>query len=164
MDMELKNNPRRLVSSLGKAKYALLLAAVGAAVLLLPTSQSPPTAEAPPVVQTENMEQRLEAILSEVDGAGKVRVMLTTKNDGVTVFQTDTQFSQGETRSQTVFYKNGTNGETALVQSETAPEYLGAVVVCEGAEHAEVRLQLVRAVCALTGLTGNKISILKMKS
>ena len=162
--MELKKTIQRAAASLGKARYALLLAAIGAAVLLLPTDKSPPTEQTLPVVQTEDMEQRLEAILSEVDGAGQVRVMLTTKNDGVTVFQTDTQSSQGETRSQTVFYKNGANGETALVQSETAPEYLGAVVVCEGAEHAEVRLQLVRAVCALTGLTGNKISVLKMKN
>ncbi|MBQ7523508.1 MAG: stage III sporulation protein AG [Oscillospiraceae bacterium] len=161
--MELRKKLRDAAASLGKVKYALLLAALGAAVLLFPTAKPPPE-DAPPAVQTESMEQRLEAILSEVDGAGQVRVMLTTKNDGVTVFQTDTLYSQGETKSQTVFYRDGSNGETALVQSETAPEYLGAVVVCEGAERAEVRLQLVKAVCALTGLTGNKISVLKMKN
>ena len=44
------------------------------------------------------------------------------------------------------------------------PVYQGAVVVCEGAERAAVRLAIVEAVSSLTGLGSDKISVIKMKS
>lgn len=159
---------KKLPEKLKKYMPAILLALLGIVLLLRP--EEPETAEVQPAavtvtVEEESTEKRLQRILSQVDGAGRVQVMLTVKNNGSTVFQTDTEESRGasetEVKTRTVFYRNG---EEALVQSTAMPEYLGAVVVCDGAERAEVRLRLVRAVCSLTGLTGNKISILKMKS
>ena len=43
------------------------------------------------------------------------------------------------------------------------PVYKGAVVVCEGADHASVKLNIVQAVSSLTGLGSDKITVLKMK-
>ena len=39
----------------------------------------------------------------------------------------------------------------------------GAVVVCDGADSATVRLRIMQAVSALTGLGSDKISVIKMK-
>ena len=41
--------------------------------------------------------------------------------------------------------------------------YQGAVIVCDGAGSAEIRLALTEAVRALTGIPSDCISILKMK-
>ena len=38
----------------------------------------------------------------------------------------------------------------------------GVVVVCQGAENARVRLDIIRAVSSYTGFTSDKITILKM--
>jgi len=39
----------------------------------------------------------------------------------------------------------------------------GALVVCDGAERASVRLAVTQAVSSLTGLGSNKIAVVKMK-
>lgn len=49
-------------------------------------------------------------------------------------------------------------GEAEVLVSEN-----GAVVVCEGAGSAEVRLCITRAVSAYTGLSSDKIAVIKMK-
>ena len=46
-----------------------------------------------------------------------------------------------------------------VVTRETYPQYRGALVVCEGGGNDAVRLQVVSAVSALTGLGADKISI-----
>jgi len=42
--------------------------------------------------------------------------------------------------------------------------YSGAVILCQGADNAAVRLQIVEAVSAFTGLGSNRIIVQKMKS
>lgn len=41
--------------------------------------------------------------------------------------------------------------------------WAGAVIVCEGGDNAAVRLQLTRAVSSLTGLSSDKITVVKGK-
>jgi len=41
--------------------------------------------------------------------------------------------------------------------------YRGAVVVCQGGDNASVRLAVVEAVSNATGLTSDRITVLKMK-
>lgn len=48
-------------------------------------------------------------------------------------------------------------GESRVLLSEN-----GVVVVCQGAENASVRLDIIRAVSSYTGFTSDKITILKM--
>lgn len=148
---------------LGKLRYALLLALLGIAIIVMPTEK---TQESTTMINAQvierSVEQRMEEILTSVHGAGKVCVMLTEKNEGKIEYQTDLEeFRNGdqtEIRSETVF-----GAQEALVRSKSAPDYLGAVVVCEGGDHPQVCLELVNAVCSLTGLTSDKVTVLKMK-
>lgn len=48
-------------------------------------------------------------------------------------------------------------GRTEVIASEC-----GVVVVCDGAEDAKVRLDIIRAVSSYTGFASDKITILKM--
>lgn len=48
-------------------------------------------------------------------------------------------------------------GESRVLISEN-----GVVVVCQGAENARVRLDIIRAVSSYTGFASDKITILKM--
>jgi stage III sporulation protein AG len=57
----------------------------------------------------------------------------------------------------------GGGAESAVDLYYRYPAYLGAVVVCRGADNAAVRLQIVEAVSVFTGLGADKISVNKMK-
>ena len=48
-------------------------------------------------------------------------------------------------------------GEVRVITSE-----YGAVIVCQGAENAKVRLDILRAVNAYTGFTSDRITVLRM--
>ena len=58
----------------------------------------------------------------------------------------------------------GSGTQDVVVTRERYPSYQGAVVVCEGAGDAAVRLALTEAVSALTGLSADRISIVQWKS
>ena len=52
------------------------------------------------------------------------------------------------------------SGQQEVVPLQTvAPEFRGALVVCPGGGDARVRLQLIEAVAALTGLGSDRISV-----
>lgn len=113
-------------------------------------------------------QQELEQILSGIEGAGRVRLMLTLATGEKTIYQTDnrsTVSADDTTRDvQTVFRQTGSSTKEPLVQSVLCPQYQGALVVCDGAELASVRLAITQAVSNLTGLGSNKIAVVKMKA
>ena len=101
-----------------------------------------------------------------ISGAGKVSVLLTQSAGEETVYQIDEEVSgsgSDNSRRQTVLVSGTGREETGLIRQVRAPTYLGAVVVCQGADNASVRLAVVEAVKSATGLTADRISVLKMK-
>ena len=104
-----------------------------------------------------------EQLLSSMDGVGRVELMLTTSGSEEIFYQTDTRVS-GDTREETtVFSSTQSTQKTPVVTKTKSAPYLGAVVVCDGADSATVRLRIMQAVSALTGLGSDKISVIKMK-
>ena len=53
--------------------------------------------------------------------------------------------------------------QSGLISQVLAPVYQGAVVVCQGGDQPGIRLQVVEAVCDATGLSADKVTVLKMK-
>jgi len=154
---------KQVAAFLKKWHLPILLAVVGIAILLFPGAKQEDAEVDDTRIQTWiSPEQKMEEILSHVAGAGSVRVMLTLKNDGHTEYQTDEEYftddGREEKRTETVF-----RSDDALVRYKTYPEYLGAVVLCQGGDDPKVCLKLIDAVCSLTGLTSDKITVLKMK-
>ena len=66
-------------------------------------------------------------------------------------------------RSDTVIVTGEDRGQSGLIRKVNPPTYRGAIVVCQGADRAAVRLAIVEAVSAVTGLGADRISVLKMK-
>lgn len=163
-------NLRGLVQVLGKYRYALIVLLVGAALMLLPSGRklsetkavtAPMQAEIPDVAAVQS---ELAALLSRVDGAGEVAVMLSLDYGPERFFQADEQKSaDGERSSETVLYHESSAQRLPIVTKTRSPVYKGAVIVCEGAERPSVRLAIVQAVSRLTGLGSDKISVMKMK-
>lgn len=114
-----------------------------------------------------SLQQQLEEILSQLEGAGRVRVLLTEAQGSQTHYETRQDRREEETsrqlQTETVILTGSDRSEEGLVSRVDPPVYLGAVVLCQGADSASVRLAVVDAVSAATGLGADKISVWKMK-
>lgn len=168
--MDVRKLGEKLPSLLKKYKYAVLVLVLGLVLMVLPTSTKTEQKTAQNVtnpVRTTDAAQELANILENIQGVGKVQVLLTVKAGESTVYQTDEDVNTSETgssiRKETVIITDSDRNQQPLVVQTLPPEYLGAVVVCQGAENAAVRLAVVEAVCKATGLGADKISVLKMK-
>ena len=111
---------------------------------------------------TEELERRLESLISQVDGAGKTSVLVTATAGEQTIYAADeTQEADGSRQTQHVLL--GSGGTQALVETVMTPRILGVAVVCEGGGSAGVRLAVTQAVSALTALPSDKITVLQGK-
>lgn len=155
---------------LKKYRYALLVLVIGLVLMSLPEGQrevstiSDTPKESHPA---DTMEQQLEDILSQIEGAGKVRVLLTRQTGERYTYQTDDDNTEGtdssSSRQNTVIITGSDRAQQGLIRQIDPPLYLGAVIVCQGADRASVRLAIVEAVTNATGLGADKVSVLKMK-
>lgn len=169
--MEWIKFPNRLKNFCRKYRYVFIVFAIGIVLMCLPKSSGQDEdMQLKTQIQTEStvtLKEEMEEILSQIYGAGKVSVMLTDRSGEETIYQTDQQESLSEdnqsVKTQTVVISSGSNEKTYLIRQVNPPQYLGAVVVCQGADDPEIRLAIVDAVSKLTGLGANSISVLKMK-
>ena len=162
--MDISRNIRAAADTLKKYRWAALILLTGVFLMVIPES-SP---EAVPAVSAEReplpLQQELGKLLSGLDGAGKVSVLLTENYGAEVHYQTDAEDdSSGDTRSDTVLITTPDRSQAGLIRRTDPPRYLGAVVLCQGADSAAVRLAVVDAVATATGLTSDKITVLKMK-
>ena len=153
-----------------KYRFVALVLLIGLALMVLPSQNN----EAVPIASQEsklydevNVAEELAEILSHVDGAGDVKVLLTVESGEEIFYQTDEEASTGpessSTQVRTVTLTDGNKSEYGLVRQTKSPIYKGAVIVCQGADNPEVHLMIVDAVSKLTGLGANRISVVKMK-
>lgn len=166
----------KLLGVLKKYKYPLLILLLGLALLLLPfgkTEKQTQITEKPEETSdyAAETEEKLEPLLMQIAGAGEVRVMLTLERGTLTQYQTDTQTStdtsadttQSRQEQKTVILSTGSAYDEAAVATVIYPRFQGALIVCEGADSAAVRLNVTQAVAAVTGLGADKITVVKMK-
>ena len=150
----------KLIALISKYRYVLIVVAVGLILMLLPGGDSQ---EPEPVQQLQeaepDLESQLAGILSKIQGAGKVEVMLTVSYGQETCYQTD---QRGEDFT-TVTVTDSSRNEQGLIRQVNPPVYLGAIIVCQGGDDPSVRLAIVESVSKVTGLGADRISVMKMK-
>lgn len=173
----------KLPAFLERCKYPALILLLGLALVLWPSGREEASApqEAPAASEAAaadpgeeyrlRTEKQLADLLSQIDGAGRVRVMLTLKTGPAAVYQTDrteslTREGEKENRSseeRTVIFDRGSAYDEPAVVSTAYPVFQGALIVAEGGADPTVRLQLTGAAAALLGLGADQITVVKMK-
>ena len=158
-----------------KYRWPALVLLCGAALMLLaPSGKTEPAQPVPTEAAAEpdfcaETERRLARILSRIEGAGQVEVMLTLRTGAVTRYQTDTESrsaaaqdrNESERSEKTVLFSSGSAyNEPAVTQTEY-PKFLGALIVAPGADDPAVRYELVNAVAALLGLGADQVRVVK---
>lgn len=127
----------------------------------------------------EELEERLEAILGSIRGAGRVRVMITydTSSRLVPAMSTDVQsgttentsgesqsVSETRTESSRPATISGSGGTETIVLTEIEPTVRGVIVTAEGAADVSVRVKLCNAVMTVLGISADRIEVFEMKS
>ena len=172
--MKLKLNvpaAEKLTGFIKQYKFVFLIMLAGIVLLILPTKkdedrskETSGVAGAEEDFSVEELEEKLGEILSKVDGAGEVSVMLTVKSGTERILATDQERSEDERereeRQETVILSTDAGEEVVLI-GQNYPVFQGALIVCQGGDDPQVQLKLITAVSALTGLTSNRITVCK---
>jgi len=177
-----KRGAESLWSRLAKYRYVLIVILIGIIFLSWPErGEIPQQTNLMPVVpaeisetaEKEDMARQMEEILSKMQGVGQVKVLLSVEKGEESVLSENTSLSySGQTSapadynrtSEPLRLSKGSGGEEVYVTQQLAPRYRGALVVCEGGGDAQVKLTVIEAVAALTGLGSDKIAVVKWQS
>lgn len=167
--MDIKQLSGKVKNVLKNYKYAVVILLIGLVFLVLPERSVKKTDV--PDISMQNIQgldtKALAEILQSIQGAGKVEVLLSMASGEKTVYQTDTDTSQdgdgNSTKIQTVILTDSQRSESGLITQVIPPTYLGAVVVCQGADSPTVKLAVTQAIAKITGLGTDRICVLKMK-
>lgn len=129
----------------------------------------------------ESLEKRVEEIVSGMEGAGRVQVMITVSDMGTEILERDRETTAGnleETdasggsrknaesseREEVIYRKDAEGNEVPYVVQKKLPEVTGVVVVAEGAGSARVKENIIGAVSVLFNLNEHRIKVIRMKS
>lgn len=186
---------KEIVKSLEKLKkkenlFVIILVGVLLMVISLPVDKKKTTMEETVVEmpqveknleQVEQLELRLEKILSKVDGVGKVQVMITLKSKGEKKVEKDMESSENTTeesdsqggerkttdynkKESTIFIEKENGGSEPYVTKEMEPEIEGILVIAEGGDKPSVEKNISEAVLALFSIDAHKIKVMKSVS
>ncbi len=126
-----------------------------------------------------SLEEKLEEILSMIDGSGKVNVMVSYQNgieqipmydEKISTTITEETDSSGGTRktSQTsnehsIIFEEKSNTKAAVIKQTVMPEVIGVIVVADGANDVKVKENILKAVEATVDVPSHKIQIFARK-
>lgn len=109
-----------------------------------------------------NLEEKLSKTLSDVDGAGKVSVVITVESGMETVLAMKTSITETPNGTEKVETPILVNGKTVVLK-ENYPKIIGVLIVAEGAKSISVTHKIQQAAISLLDIDINQIEILTMK-
>ncbi len=126
-----------------------------------------------------SMEKNLENILSNIEGVGNVKVLISysESSEVVAMYSENSKNSLieetdsgGGTRTTTqndtekdIVYKEENGEKVPVTQKIIQPKIEGAIITAVGANNGTVKNNIVQAVEAVTGLPTHKIQVFEMK-
>lgn len=135
----------------------------------------------PEVVKNKKsgIEEQLEEILSLIDGAGKVDVMVSYLNgieqipmydEKISTTVTEESDKEGGKRKteqtsneHTVIFEEKNNTKIAVIQQNIMPEIIGVVVVADGANNVKTKENIIKAVEATVNVPSHRIQVFERK-
>ena len=125
-------------------------------------------------------EKKLGSALIMIQGAGRVRVVVTLKDVGSSIVEKDISYQRDndnqndgntsssaaryEDQEETVYTVDSQGRDVPYVSKEILPSVEGILIVTDGADQENVKKQMKAAVLSLFDLDEHKIAIVKMKS
>lgn len=124
------------------------------------------------------LEEKLENILSKIEGVGNVNVCInySESSEVVAMYNENSKVSTTEetdtsgglrkiqqTDSQKdIVYKEDNGEKTPITKKVVQPKIEGAIITAKGASNANTKANIIQAVEAVTGLATHKIQVFEM--
>ena len=125
-----------------------------------------------------DLETKLEEILSRIQGVGEVKVLLNYSessevvamyNETSKTSNTEETDTSGGTRKiqetdtqKDIIYQEDNGEKTPITQKIVKPKIEGAIITAKGANQVDVKTNIIQAVEAVTGLATHKIQVFEM--
>lgn len=162
----------KITERLKKDKKLLFIVVLGfSGMLLLLLSGSQKTQadkkESPDEISAveSEIEEKLLALIKTVEGAGRVKVLVTVDSLEERTVAVNTQSENGENKSEYkseyVIVENSGDSDGLLLKI-TAPVIRGVGITCEGADTASVKQEIIRLASAALGVPVNRIWVSDM--
>lgn len=115
---------------------------------------------------TEDLENKLEGMVSLINGAGECRVIITLDCDYETVYARDGSLSKDdkstdEDSEYIIIDTDRTQG--GLLLKTVTPKVRGVAVVCAGGDSTYVKSAIIEMMTAVLDVGANHISVAKIK-
>lgn len=158
------NNKKSFKDLLKKVKPEYLMIAAAAVIVLILFGSSFVKTQTEKDYNVNDyvdmLETKLSDRLSELDGAGKVNVIISVKSGMRSEIATEKQVGGiGDRTTETPVLISG----KPLVLGEIYPEICGVIIMAKGAENIKVRLSLITAAQTFLDVSSDKIQVLPMR-
>ena len=113
-----------------------------------------------------NLEERLTDIISSIEDAGEVKVMITLKCSDENVYAVNENIKNDESSnnySNNYVIIDNRNEKEGIRLKVLEPEIKGVAVVCSGGDNPAVTEQIIKTVTTVLGIGSNNVSVSKMK-
>lgn len=128
----------------------------------------------------DTLEAKLRLVLAQIQGVGKVDVMITYESSAEEIPAYDIKRSESNTREKdseggtrditqedydsVLAYKDTADGgKTPVILKETQPQVRGVLVVAEGAGSVTIRQQIISAVTVVLDVPVHKVEVAQRK-
>lgn len=113
------------------------------------------------------LEERLEDIISSIDGVGECKIMITLENTNESVYATDNEIKSDNNslnqKDEYVLYETD-GGETPVLIKEYMPKVQGVTVICDGGDNKQIQEKIIKSVTALFNISTSRVSVSKIKA
>lgn len=124
------------------------------------------------------LKEELEDILSKIAGVGQVKVLITYSetseivpmyNENYTESTTQETDTNGGVRtiqqadnSKEIIYEEQSGEKVPITKKVISPKVEGAIVIAQGASNTNIKVNIIQAVEAVTGLPTHKVQVFEM--
>lgn len=129
--------------------------------------------------ENKSVEEKIEAILSQIEGVGKVDVMITYVSDGEIVPAVNTKINENDTdekdsgggtrkirerdQETSIAYEEAQGTKKPIILTHKEPEVKGVIVVAEGGNDVIVKDKICKAVQVLLDVPIHKVQVFERK-
>lgn len=168
MSEKIKEKLKPLINKIPENKRPMILVATGLVLMILllfssfdtnVKSENTVSCENNTLSYTEETEEKLENIISLIDGAGRCKVMLTLDTSEENIYASDIN----DEKSEYVVIKTSSD-EGGLLLKIIQPKIRGVAVVCDGGDSYITVNNITEAVCSALGISSTRVSVKKMKN
>lgn len=162
----LTDNIRKIIGGRGFLTAALIMGAVGMLLILFSSGsgdrKKTERGDELTFVSSEeyrqSLEERLENMLSRIQGVGDVKVTITLGATEEYIYAEENKVNGDRISNEYVIADKG-----GIITRIDSPQITGAVIVCEGGGNTQVCEKVYKAVSVSLGIPANRICVVKMK-